>query len=154
MFLLLSCTDKDEILVPSNKILEKIAIPAHFPEINFPAENAYSAERWILGKKLFYDKRLSIDSTVSCGSCHKQSKGFADNVSLTPGVFGRAGVTNAPTLANIAYHPYFTREGSLPTLEMQILVPISEHNDISRNGDESLRQVIRSICYNQKYQYL
>lgn len=133
MFLLLSCTDKDEILVPSNKILEKIAIPAHFPEINFPAENAYSAERWILGKKLFYDKRLSIDSTVSCGSCHKQSKGFADNVSLTPGVFGRAGVTNAPTLANIAYHPYYTREGGLPTLEMQVLVPISEHNEFGFN---------------------
>jgi len=149
VFLLLSCTDKDEILVPSNKILEKIAIPAHFPEINFPAENAYSAERWILGKKLFYDKRLSIDSTVSCGSCHKQSKGFADNVSLTPGVFGRAGVTNAPTLANIAYHPYFTREGGLPTVEMQVLVPISEHNEFGFNIVEIEQRLKADAAYQE-----
>ncbi len=123
----------DEIQVPSNKILDNISIPGHFPEINFPAENTFSSERWFLGKKLFYDTRLSIDSTISCASCHKQGKGFADDISLTPGVFGRAGVTNAPSLANVAYHPYYTREGGLPTLEMQVLVPISEHNEFGFN---------------------
>ncbi|MBK8698756.1 MAG: cytochrome-c peroxidase [Saprospiraceae bacterium] len=133
VFLFLSCSDMDEIQVPSNKILDNISIPGHFPEINFPAENAFSSERWFLGKKLFYDTRLSIDSTISCAGCHKQSKGFADDISLTPGVFGRAGVTNAPSLANVAYHPYYTREGGLPTLEMQVLVPISEHNEFGFN---------------------
>ena len=133
IFCFLSCSDMDELQVPSNKILEQIVIPDHFPEINFPTENNYSSERWSLGKKLFYDKRLSIDSTVSCASCHKQSLGFADNKSLTPGVFGRSGVTNAPSLANIAYHPYYTREGGIPTLEMQVLVPISEHNEFGFN---------------------
>ncbi|MBK9993558.1 MAG: cytochrome-c peroxidase [Saprospiraceae bacterium] len=102
---------------------------------------------WV--KKLFYDKRLSIDSTVSCASCHKQSRGFADNVSLTPGVFGRAGVTNAPTLANIAYHPYFTREGGLPTVEMQVLVPIAEHNEFGFNIVEIEQRLKADAAYQE-----
>lgn len=149
VFLFLSCTDTDEMLVPSNKILDKITIPGHFPEINYPAENAYSSERWFLGKKLFFDTRLSIDSTISCASCHKQNKGFADDVSLTPGVFGRAGVTNAPSLANIAYHPYYTREGGLPTLEMQVLVPISEHNEFGFNIVEIEQRLKADTAYQE-----
>lgn len=149
VFLFLSCTDTDEMLVPSNKILDKITIPGHFPEINYPTENAYSSERWFLGKKLFFDTRLSIDSTISCASCHKQNKGFADDVSLTPGVFGRAGVTNAPSLANIAYHPYYTREGGLPTLEMQVLVPISEHNEFGFNIVEIEQRLKADTAYQE-----
>jgi len=133
VLLCISCSDMDEMQAPSINMLAQIAIPNHFPEITFPIENAYTPERWSLGKKLFYDKRLSIDSTISCGSCHKQSVGFADNKSLTPGVFGRPGITNSPSLVNMAYHPYYTREGGLPTLEMQVLVPISEHNEFGFN---------------------
>ncbi len=133
VLLCISCSDMDEMQAPSIDLLAQIATPNHFPEITFPTENAYSPERWSLGKKLFYDKRLSIDSTISCATCHKQSMGFADNKSLTPGVFGRSGITNSPSLVNMAYHPYFTREGGLPTLEMQVLVPISEHNEFGFN---------------------
>ncbi len=129
----ISCSDMDEMQAPTINMLEQIAIPNNFPEITFPTGNNFSPERWSLGKKLFYDKRLSIDSTISCGSCHQQSMGFADNRSLTPGVFGRSGITNSPSLANVAYHPYYTREGGLPTLEMQVLVPIAEHNEFGFN---------------------
>ncbi|MBK9566032.1 MAG: cytochrome-c peroxidase [Saprospiraceae bacterium] len=139
----------DEEQVASIKVLEMITIPSHFPEITFPIGNAFSKERWVLGKKLFYDRRLSIDSTISCASCHKQNKGFADDVSLTPGVFGRAGVTNAPSLANIAYHPYYTREGGLPTLEMQVLVPISEHNEFGFNIVEIEQRLKADTAYQE-----
>lgn len=139
----------DEILEPSSKTLEQIAIPSHFPDINYPELNAYSSDRWSLGKRLFYDKRLSIDSTVSCASCHKQSLGFADDVHLTPGVFNRSGVTNAPTLANVAYHPYYTREGGIPTLEMQVLVPIAEHNEFGFNIIEIESRLKNDIVYQE-----
>lgn len=133
VFLSISCSDVEEMHMPPLNALEQIAIPSHFPDITFPEQNTYSPERWLLGKKLFYDTRLSIDSTISCASCHKQTLAFADDIRLTPGVFGRSGITNAPTLANVAYHPYYTREGGIPTLEMQILVPISEHNEFGFN---------------------
>lgn len=99
----------------------------------FPKDNQFSLERWELGKKLFFDPILSIDSSLSCASCHKPELAFSDNRALSPGVFNRAGVRNAPSLSNVGYHPYFLREGGVPTLEMQVLVPIQEENEFNHN---------------------
>ena len=107
--------------------------PAGFPEVEHPEGNEFSIARWELGKKLFFDPVMSSDSTVSCASCHKPSLAFSDDVAFSPGVEGRDGVRNAPPLMNVAYHPYFTREGGVPTLEMQVLVPIQEHNEFDFN---------------------
>jgi cytochrome c peroxidase len=101
--------------------------------MEYPEDNGYSLDRWTLGKRLFYDKALSIDSSTSCASCHQADFGFADDLATTPGAFGRAGVRNSSTLTNIGYHPYFTRDGGVPTLEMQVLVPIQEHNEFGYN---------------------
>ncbi|MBK8965210.1 MAG: cytochrome-c peroxidase [Lewinellaceae bacterium] len=110
-----------------------LAVPTGFPFPEFPAGNELTPARWALGKKLFYDPVLSRDSTLSCASCHHLAKAFSDTVAFSPGVGGLPGTRNAPTLANIGYHPYFTREGGVPTLEMQILVPIQEHNEFDFN---------------------
>ncbi len=110
-----------------------LSIPEGFPEMPFPADNEFSEIRWKLGKKLFYDPILSIDGSLSCASCHKPQLAFADDKALSPGVMKRPGVRNAPSLANIGYHPYFLREGSVPTLEMQVLVPIQEENEFAHN---------------------
>ncbi|MBI1183345.1 cytochrome-c peroxidase [bacterium] len=112
---------------------ESLLTPKGFPKVDFPEDNGFTLARWKLGKKLFYDPVLSADSTISCNSCHKQQFAFADNVALSNGVQGRAGVRNAPSLANVAYHPYYTREGGVPSLEMQVLVPIQEHNEFDFN---------------------
>ena len=110
-----------------------VALPPGFQSPVFPSGNELTPARWALGKRLFYDPVLSSDSTLSCASCHHSSKAFGDTVAFSPGVAGRPGTRNAPTLANIGYHPYFTREGGVPTLEMQILVPIQEHNEFDFN---------------------
>ncbi len=112
---------------------ELTEVPPGFPPIEYPDDNAFTLERWRLGKKLFFDPVMSVDSSISCASCHLPSLAFSDEIAFSPGVEGRAGVRNAPTLANVAYHPYLTREGGVPTLEMQILVPIQEHNEFDFN---------------------
>jgi cytochrome c peroxidase len=89
--------------------------------------------KWELGKKLFYDNVLSVDNSVNCGSCHKVSLAFSDDVSKSLGAGKTVGRRNSPSLANVAYHPYYTREGGVPTLEMQILVPIQEHDEFNFN---------------------
>ena len=104
-----------------------------FPEIVHPKDNTPTKERVELGKKLFFDPILSIDSSLSCASCHKPNLAFSDDVAFSPGVYNRAGVRNAPSLANIGYHPYFLREGSIKTIEMQVLVPIQEENEFAHN---------------------
>jgi len=126
-----SCTPdpvKNPIFFP-----ELMAIPAGFPSINHPSDNEFTLARWELGKKLFYDKSLSLDESISCASCHRSDHAFSDDVALSLGVEDRLGTRNAPTLANVAYHPYYLREGGIPTLEMQILVPIQEHNEFDFN---------------------
>ncbi|MBK8557378.1 MAG: cytochrome-c peroxidase [Lewinellaceae bacterium] len=60
---------------------------------------------------------MSVDSSVSCASCHLPQHAFSDTVAFSPMVGPTAGNLNAPTLANVAYHPYYTREGGVPTLK-------------------------------------
>ncbi|MCB0807217.1 MAG: hypothetical protein KDC05_15575 [Bacteroidales bacterium] len=108
-------------------------VPSHFPIPDFPVDNPFSEPAWKLGKMLFYDTRLSKDQKVSCASCHLPGNAFSDTVSFSRGFEGLAGTRNAPSLANVAYHPYFTREGGVPTLEMQVLVPVQEHNEFNFN---------------------
>lgn len=130
VLLLASCQRQEVCLTPARGLTEA---PAGFPEIPFPADNEFTQARWELGKKLFYDPILSIDSTISCGSCHATQLAFADDLAFSPGVENRPGTRNAPSLGNVAYHPYLLREGSNATLEMQILVPIQEHNELAHN---------------------
>ena len=110
-----------------------LAVPSGFPQPIFPVGNELTEARWKLGKRLFFDPILSSDSTRSCASCHAPHLAFSDSTATSFGVKNRLGTQNAPSLANIAYHPYFTREGGVPTLEQQILVPIQEHNEFDFN---------------------
>ena len=130
-FMLVGC-QKEEISRPpySPALME---IPKGFPEMDIPADNQFSIARWALGKKLFYDPIMSVDSSISCAHCHQTDLAFSDGLAVSKGVEDRLGTRNAPSLANVAYHPYFTREGGVPTLEGQILVPIQEHNEFDFN---------------------
>lgn len=132
LIFLLSCgiikqNDSGEISV------YELEIPQGFPKIESTAGNELTQERVDLGRMLFYDPILSIDSSISCASCHDQGLAFADNRSITPGVEGRLGVRNAPTLANVAYNPTLLFDGHLETLEMQVLVPVGEHVEMAFN---------------------
>lgn len=131
---------------------EGIAIPAGFPAIQFPADNAYTPQRWALGKQLFFDPVLSADSTISCASCHNPALAFSDDAAVSKGVQNRLGTRNSPTLTNVAYLPYFTREGGVPTLEMQTLVPIQEHNEFDFNIVLIGERLNRIPAYVQKSQ--
>lgn len=138
--------EDDPVDVPPSEA-QLLNIPIGFPEMSFPEGNEPTKARWDLGKKLFYEKRLSIDQSISCGSCHKPSLAFADDLPSSPGVFNRAGTRNAPSLANVGYHPYLLREGSVPTLEMQVLVPIQEHNEFNHNVVNIVNELKQDLTY-------
>jgi cytochrome c peroxidase len=111
------------------------------PKMNYERENSITQDRIDLGKKLFFDPILSVDSTLSCGSCHKPQFAFSDTVKFSPGVFDRAGVRNTPSLMNVGFHPYLLREGSVPTIEMQALIPIQEENEFAHNIVEIAKKI-------------
>lgn len=127
---LFSCRkDKSEDLSLNQPYL--LQYPEGFEPMNIPEGNELTNLRISLGKKLFFDKRLSKDSTVSCGSCHFQQHAFADFNKLSTGIENRKGFRNSPTLANLGYHPYFFFDGGVPTLELQILAPIEDVNEMN-----------------------
>ncbi len=110
-----------------------VDVPPGFSQQVYPSDNQPTSERVRLGKMLFFSKELSRTRTVSCASCHNQSLAFTDGRATSIGVDGRIGTRNAPSLANVGYQPYFMREGGVPTLEMQVLVPVQEHNEFDMN---------------------
>ncbi len=107
--------------------------PEHFPSMSVPDDNGYTKERWTLGKKLFYETSLSQDGQVSCASCHDPEKFFTDGLATSFGNQQLMGIRNAPSLANVVFEPYLLREGGVPSLEMQVLVPFQEHNEFGLN---------------------
>jgi len=110
-----------------------LQVPKGFPMPDIPTDNALTQSRIALGRRLFYDPALSADSTRACASCHFPQLAFSDSTAVSFGIEHRAGTRNAPTLANVAYQKRLLREGGVPTLEMQILVPIQEHNEFDFN---------------------
>jgi cytochrome c peroxidase len=129
----LSCTKEESDENEGINTSSVLVIPEGFPSMEFPEDNPFTVASYELGKKLFFDPILSRDSSISCGSCHLPGKAFSDEFSVSLGVDGAAGTRNSPSLANVGYHPYFMREGGVPTLEMQVLVPIQEHNEFDFN---------------------
>jgi cytochrome c peroxidase len=106
--------------------------PHYFPSINFPEGNEPTQLRFELGKKLFYEKQLSKSEDQSCASCHRLPAAFTDGRTVSSfheNEFAR----NAPTLANLAWSPYFMSEGGVPTLELQALGPIHEKHELALN---------------------
>jgi cytochrome c peroxidase len=144
---MVSCQKEPQTLSPEPGEFE-LQIPPGFPEMVFPADNQFTLGRWKLGKKLFYDPVLSRDSSISCSSCHKLELAFADNQAFSPGIANRPGTRNATALANIGYHPYFLREGSVPSLEMQAIVPVQEHNEF----DHSMLEITEKLKDRTDYQ--
>jgi len=131
LFLLVAACGKDPLSLPENAALMKV--PVGFPVPDFPPDNEFSEARWTLGRKLFFDPVMSRDSSVSCASCHNPRFAFSDSVAFSLGTDSAVGVRNTLPLANVAYHPYFMREGGDASLEMQILTHIREHNEFDFN---------------------
>lgn len=79
-----------------------------------------------LGQQLFSDPILSLDSTVSCQSCHLPEFAFADTAKFSRGVGGRLGRRNAPSITNMSARSHFFFDGRAATLEAQVLMPIQD----------------------------
>jgi cytochrome c peroxidase len=114
-----------------------------------PVDNPISVEKITLGRALFFDKRLSINDSVSCASCHIPAFAFTDRKVLSDGVYGRKTERNSPSVLNAGFLPTVMFDAHLPTLEMQVIVPIQEHVEMGMNMRELIMK-LRSIPEYQK----
>jgi cytochrome c peroxidase len=144
-----ACNKKDTVQ-PSQTTPLSIPIPPGFPEIqNFFVDNPITQEGFELGKKLFYDGRLSADGNFPCASCHQQVSAFATtDHTLSHGFADQFTTRNAPGLANMAWYREFHWDGGINHLEVQPLAPITAPNEMA----ETVENVIRKLKADATYQ--
>ena len=126
------------------------AIPKGFPTppTNIFAKNKLTEEGFQLGKKLFYDARLSKDGEVSCASCHQQFAGFATyDHDLSHGVNNSFSTRNAPALINLAWMKEWHWDGGINHLENQPLFPLSAPNEMGEKLDTVLMKIKADVSY-------
>ncbi len=123
-------------------------IPGGFNGIpEAPADNATTAEKVKLGRKLFFDPILSTDGTVSCASCHQPDHGFASPDPIAVGVGGKVGKRNAPSVINRVFGKKFSWDGRDDTLEQQVVGPLKSETELGGN----VELVIENIKNNPEY---
>ncbi len=117
--------------------------PLGLPPVPAPADNPITAEKVRLGRKLFFDRRLSANNTVSCAMCHIAEQGFSQNeLRLPVGIEGRSVRRNAPTIYNTAYVGSLFHDGREISLENQIWAPLLADNEM---GNVSIGVVVERI---------
>ena len=98
--------------------------PIAWASIYIPAGNELTADRIALGRKLYFDTRLSKDGTLACATCHDVSRGFTDHRSVSEGIGDHLGKRSAPTTMNAALMQSQFWDGRAPSLEEQAKLPI------------------------------
>lgn len=118
----------------------------------YPEDNITTAEKIDLGRKLFFDKRLSRDNTISCATCHVPEFAFTDRMRRSTGVAGAKTERNSPTLLNAAWLKTVMADAHLETLEMQVTVPIQEHVEMDMPVGTLLEKLRKIPEYQQAAQ--
>jgi cytochrome c peroxidase len=117
--------------------------PLGLPAIPMPENNPVTANKVQLGRRLFFDRRLSANNTVSCAMCHIAEQGFAQNeLRLPVGIEGKSVRRNAPTIYNTAYVERLFHDGREVSLENQVWAPLLAGNEM---GNVSIGVVIERI---------
>lgn len=134
VMLLVGCGESETSVNRSaeqDSLREVLGIPEHFPLPYVPEFNLPTEEKIALGRRLFYEERLSANETQSCASCHEQARAFADGETVPTGSSGERLTRNSQGLANVAYHPTLTWASKIFTnIESQLHVPLRADNPI------------------------
>jgi len=122
-------------------------------EISVPADRWPTTDKVALGEKLFNDKRLSIDDSTSCATCHDPQKGFVDHKPQAEGVKKQRGQRNSPTVLNAMFNATQFWDGRAPSLEEQAKLPILNPIEMAQKSPDDVVAKLRGIPeYTEKFQ--
>jgi cytochrome c peroxidase len=112
-----------------------------------PEDNPITDEGATLGRVLFYDPRLSLTNTVSCASCHRQEKAFADRDASSMGFGGKMTPRNAMGISNLRFQPAFFWDLRTRSLEEQVLEPVENHLEMGMETADVLEYKLAKLDY-------
>lgn len=130
------------IIISSGVIVGSFSLGANDEKIKTKAD---------LGKKLFNERILSKDSSVSCASCHKPGFAFADTLPFSVGIFGKLTSRNTPSVLNMKNRPYYFWDGRANTLEEQALMPIENPDEMGLRIEEAVTRLNQSAVYKKLF---
>jgi cytochrome c peroxidase len=111
--------------------------------MNIPSDNPLTAAKIELGRKLFFDARLSLDGTVACATCHNPSLGFSDGRARAIGIYGQEFKRGSPMLINRLFSTLQFWDGRAKSLEDQVPQPIQNEFEM-RNTPENVERTLRA----------
>jgi cytochrome c peroxidase len=132
----------------------KLKIPKGWPKpaSDIFANNPLTEEGFQLGRKLFYDGRLSKDGNFACASCHQQFAAFATyDHDLSHGFHDQFTTRNAPPLFNLAWSRLLHWDGGVNHIEVQALSPMTAPNEMAENIDSVLQKLRKDTSYQRMF---
>jgi cytochrome c peroxidase len=147
-----ACTQKTAT-APARPIGTPIEIkpPLGLPPLPVSPDNPPTAETVALGRKLFYDPRLSAGDELSCASCHNPLLGFSDGRRVSVGVDGHTGQRNAPTVVNAVYNRLQFWDGRAASLEDQAAGPIANPIEMNQKHDACAARIDGDAAYRAEF---
>ncbi len=135
--ILASCSAEQE-----TEVVYPFDIPQQLGKMPSFKDNTITKEGIELGRRLFYDKRLSANNKVSCASCHKQNRAFADETALSDiGISQKPLMRNTPALFNLSWYDGFFWEGGSTSLEIQVLGPLTHSDEMGKNPEALIKEL-------------
>ncbi|HSB08100.1 MAG TPA: cytochrome c peroxidase [Blastocatellia bacterium] len=138
----------DSLGSASFEIKLPIGIPSDIWAYFVPNNNPMTFRKVELGRKLFFDQRLSADGTVSCATCHDPQRAFTDGRKVAEGIGGRVGTRNSPTLLNAMFNSGQFWDGRAATLEEQAMMPLTNPDEM---GNRSPEEVVARLAGSPEY---
>jgi len=146
--LLTSCRNDPTDFNMPQPMQSLITVPPGFSKPPVPKDNPLTSEKIQLGRRLFYEVKLSRDNSLSCSGCHQQANGFSDaGQRFSRGVQGAMGTRNAPSLVNLAYDTSFFWDGRAHTLEQQAIMPITNPVEMASDTNSVVAKLSADSYY-------
>jgi cytochrome c peroxidase len=149
LLLMFSCTGPDDYVETTP--LNDFSAPFYFSLFELPSDNPLTNEGVELGRMLFYDTKLSKDNTISCATCHQQSRAFTDGKVVGEGIRGQKMDRNSMSLVNMLWstsHKFW--DGRAANLEDQALQPIENPKEMDLKLNELLIRLNSDSVYKSK----
>jgi len=124
----------------------------NLPPVPVPLENPQTDQKILLGKRLYFDTRLSKDNTISCATCHDPARGWSDAGPTSKGINSQMGGRRSPPVSNSAYSLLQFWDGRAPSLEEQAKGPIQNPIEMGNTHTEMLRTVNDIPGYVEEFQ--
>jgi cytochrome c peroxidase len=131
---------------------DQIGAPAGITRASAPMADPRTTAEVLLGEKLFFEPRLSVNGTVACATCHDPAWGFTDRLQIAVGVKGRVGQRNSPSVLNALYNRFQFWDGRARTLQQQAALPLTNPVEMAQpTADAAAAAIADDRGYQQDF---